>query len=69
VGNASKVPPPKKGKFQLHLLVVQDGQHSQMVILLTTRTGQAAVETFIQLKEQSEQLGLIMNTDKTKYLM
>jgi hypothetical protein len=37
-------------------------------ILLTTRTRQAAVETFIQLKERSEQLGLIMNIDKTKYL-
>jgi hypothetical protein len=26
-GNASKVSSPKKGKFQLHFLVVADGQH------------------------------------------
>jgi hypothetical protein len=26
VGNAFKVPPPKKGKFQPHLLVVGDEQ-------------------------------------------
>jgi hypothetical protein len=31
VGNAFTVPPPKKGKFQLHLLVVGDGQHLWMV--------------------------------------
>jgi hypothetical protein len=37
-------------------------------ILLTTRTRQAAVETFIQLKVQLQQLGLIMHIDKTKYL-
>jgi hypothetical protein len=37
-------------------------------LLLTTRTRQAAVETSIQLREQSEQLGIIMNIDKTKYL-
>jgi hypothetical protein len=35
-------------------------------ILLTTRTRQAAVETFIQVKEQSEQLWLIMNINKIK---
>jgi hypothetical protein len=27
VGNAFKVPPPRKGKFQSHLLVVGEGQH------------------------------------------
>jgi hypothetical protein len=30
MGNAFKVPPPKKGKFQLHLLVVGDRQHLWM---------------------------------------
>jgi hypothetical protein len=30
VGNAFKVPPSKKGKFQPHLLVVGDGQHPWM---------------------------------------
>jgi hypothetical protein len=37
-------------------------------ILLTTRTRQAEAETFIQLKVQLQQLGLIMIIDKTKYL-
>jgi hypothetical protein len=37
-------------------------------ILTASRTEQSKVETFSQLKEQSEQLGLIINLDKTKYL-
>jgi hypothetical protein len=30
VGNAYKVPPPKKGKFQPHFLLVGDGQNLWM---------------------------------------
>jgi hypothetical protein len=37
-------------------------------ILITSRTEQSMVETFLQLKEQSEQLGLIINLHKTKYI-
>jgi hypothetical protein len=37
-------------------------------ILIISRTEESMVETFSQLKEQSEQLGLIINHDKTKYL-
>jgi predicted amino acid-binding ACT domain protein len=37
-------------------------------LLLTSRSRQAADETFMQLKEQSEQLGLKINVDETNYL-
>jgi hypothetical protein len=33
-------------------------------ILITSRTEQSIVETFSQLQEQSEKLGLIINLDK-----
>jgi hypothetical protein len=37
-------------------------------ILITSRTEQCVVETFLELKEQSDKLRLIINLDKTKYL-
>jgi hypothetical protein len=37
-------------------------------ILITARTTQAAIDTFQKLKEQSYKYGLVINTQKTKYL-
>ena len=37
-------------------------------IVLTTRTKQSAIETFLKLKEYSAQFGLVINEQKTKYL-
>jgi len=37
-------------------------------ILITTRTTQAMIDTFVKLKNESLKYGLIVNVNKTKYL-
>jgi porphobilinogen deaminase len=37
-------------------------------VLITARTRQALIDTFQQLKNNSMEVGLIMNEKKTKYL-
>jgi len=37
-------------------------------VVITARTQKALKETFITLQKEAEKLGLIINTDKTKYM-
>jgi hypothetical protein len=37
-------------------------------IIITTRTAQAMIDTFVKLKNESLKYGLIVNVHKTKYI-